>query len=423
MLKQLVQLVGAKNPEALGVDFKTALQRFGIPMLSPEEQLREQQRLLQAQTQPAAVAPRPGVAGIQQEPGTSTGFSYVQHPEVIQLSETDDFIASLPSSTHFADERTRKLAARLHRLYRNDFRDRVKDLATRIEDDEFKIELGDSDLIDVDAESLNVLLAAEDEEGVSTGAKAAAAVVSATAAKRIAKRIVDGWTWPQEKLSQLAGATANALQRIFSVALGEVADTTGLSKRPDKDATKAWSFERAEFLASQTDKSLRDELRTFIANALQEGHTDPKDLAREMRSHFSDRPASKSGTVAVTETVGAWNRATLEVARANDVKQVQAIDAQKGPTDEECEERDGKLFPIKAALREDEKERHPNCTLEWRVLQPEVELSLRFSDEMDPNQMAYYDQAEGVIWFSEDSSRPERKRYMEALCRSLEAAA
>lgn len=419
-LKQIIQLVGQTDPFSLGVDIKSAMERIGIETLSPQEQARQRAELAAQTTAPATVAPQPGVAGVVAEPGTATGFSYVQHPEVIQLSDGDDFIAGLPSSAHFADERSRKLALRLRNLYRTEFRARMNDLADQIEAGEFKINLSE---LDIDPESLDVLIAAEEEEGVSPGAKAAAAVISRTAAKKIANQIVNAWEWPQEKLSQLAGATANVFQRIFNTAAGEVSDQAGFDKTPDKEVGQRWAFDRAESLVSQTDKSLRDEAKTFIRNALTEGHTEPKDLAKEMRSHFSERPASKSGTVAVTETVGAWNRAALEVARANGVKQVQAIDAQKGPTDKDCEDRDGKLFTIKGAIKEDERERHPNCTLEWRIFQPAVELSLEFSDAMDVYQLGAYDKDSQTVFFSEDSTRPERKRYMKTLGHTLEARA
>lgn len=411
MLKQIIQLIGQQDPFALGVDIRTSLGNMGIPLLSPTEQKRQQEELMAAKTLPTEATPRPNAAGVQNVQGSLLGYEYVGHPEVIHLSDTDDFIAELPNSAHFADEKTRKLAARLHRLYKKEFRDRVRDLAAQIEAGDITIQLSEG-------EEADLWLA--DEDGFTAGQKAAATVVSATAAKKIANRIVDGWTWPAQQLQFLAGATANTLQSVFKAALSTMKASTGFAKTPDADSYKEWSFDRGAEVVAQTDKSLREEMATFIRDALVDGHTEPKDLASEMRSHFSDRPASKSETVAVTETVGAWNRATLELAAANDVKQVRAIDAQKGPTDRTCEERDGRLFTVKTALKEDQKERHPNCTLEWQILSPDVELSLQFSDKMDVNQLAAYDSENQIVWFSEDSSVPERRRYMDALLKSLE---
>jgi hypothetical protein len=422
-LKQIIQLIGQQDPFALGVDIRTALGNLGMPLLTPAEQKRQQEELIAAKTAPVEATPRPNAAGVQNVQGSATGYEYVQHPEVIHLSDTDDFIASLPASAHFADEETRKVAARLHRLYKKEFRDRVKDLASKIEAGDISIQLSGDDFGDADAEALGYLVAAEDEEGVSPSTKVAATVVTAAAAKKIANQIVDKWTWPQQQLSYLAGATANALTRVFSKAITSLADQTGLTKRPDSNAVKEWTFDRGREVVEQTDKSLRQEMAVFIREALVDGHTDPKDLAREMRSHFSDRPASKSETVAVTETVGAWNRATLELAQANDVKQVQARDAQKGPTDDHCEKRDGRLFTVKGALKEDKDRRHPNCTLEWRMLQPDVQLSLQFTDRMESHQLATYDPESSTVWFSDESSPPERRRYLDSLIMTLEPRA
>jgi hypothetical protein len=297
-------------------------------------------------------------------------------------------------------------------MYRKDFRERGVDLADRIEEGDLKVVLSET-LGDV-----GIVLA--DEEG-SAADKAAVAALGAVAAKKVANKIVDAWAWPKERLAELAGATANVLGRIFGAAADEVASSNGLDAKVPRDDSQSWAFSRAEDVVQQTDSSLRDEMKTAIRDALADGKTEPEQIARELRSRFSDRPASKSGTVAVTETVGAWNTATLMAARANDVKQVQAIDAQKGPTDRECEERDGRLFRVRDALREDAKERHPNCTLEWRILRPEVALSLQFTDEMPPHQMSRYSPEEGVVWFSEDSTVQERKRYMVHLCSMLEA--
>lgn len=419
LLKQLIQLVGQKDPLLLGVNIPKAMERMGIEVMTPQEQDKQRADLIKAQlaAMPPTATPKPGVAAPMADPGTALGYSYVSHPEVILLSDGDDFIATLPTSSHFADETTRKLALRLRNMYRKDFRERVRDLADQIEEGDLKLVLSESI-----APKGQVLLAQDD--GLTAKQKAAAAagvVVGAAAAKKAAKKIVAAWQWPAERLAELAGATANVLTRIFGAAADEVASTNGLDSKVPRDDSQSWAFSRAEDIVQQTDSSLRDELETAVREALLDGNVEPKDLAGELRSRFSDRPASKSGTVAVTETVGAWNTATLMAARANDVKQVQAIDAQKGPTDRQCEDRDGKLFRVRDALKEDAKERHPNCTLEWRILQPQVALSLQFTDEMPPHQMSRYDPDESIVWFSEDSTVQERKRYMKHLVTMLEA--
>ena len=70
--------------------------------------------------------------------------------------------------------------------------------------------------------------------------------------------------------------------------------------------------------------------------------------------------------IAAAETRYAQNRTVVDVYRsAGNVVGLRAIDAQKGPTDEHCEWRNGRLFDFDDASGEMEAHMHPNCTLVW----------------------------------------------------------
>lgn len=137
-----------------------------------------------------------------------------------------------------------------------------------------------------------------------------------------------------------------------------------------------------------------------IFKALTEGRTagqGPREIAREMRSEvegrsmypglydaafeaakargWSDEKASAAGDraarqyraelIARTETKYAQNVSTLELAKGSGTfDKLQAVDAQLGPTDEICEERNGGIYSFEDAEAETEEE-HPNGSLSW----------------------------------------------------------
>jgi len=73
----------------------------------------------------------------------------------------------------------------------------------------------------------------------------------------------------------------------------------------------------------------------------------------------------RSEVVARTESKYAQNVSTLHDSRASGLfTGMQAVDAQLGPTDDECEARDGSIYSFEDADIENESE-HPNGTLSW----------------------------------------------------------
>jgi hypothetical protein len=92
---------------------------------------------------------------------------------------------------------------------------------------------------------------------------------------------------------------------------------------------------------------------------------------------------------------------------------VQALDAQKGPTDAECERRNGRLFSIADAWKESARE-HVRGTLGWRILPPNVQLSLRYvSREETGGVAARIDSGESTIHLVEGLAPDVEGEYLD----------
>lgn len=117
-------------------------------------------------------------------------------------------------------------------------------------------------------------------------------------------------------------------------------------------------------MSRQATESLMD----AIADGRALGHG-PGELALDIRDTIPRGPWSSSDVraevIARTETAHAQNYASLEAYRASDtVTMVQLMDAQLGPTDEVCEERNGRVVTFEEA-EEAMAEEHPNGTLSF----------------------------------------------------------
>lgn len=420
-IKQIIQLVGQADWQDLGIDLRKAAERAGLPLLTPAQQQEQRNQMIRdsGNTVPSTDPPANGETQVVEDDNNPAGFSYVQMNHSIHLSNDAEMMAALPTSRHFADEQSKKLAVRLQKLYSKDYRARIKDFANFISNAE--IELSAEDLNEIDSEALQTLMLAEEEDGVTSG-EVAVTVLTAVAAEKLARELVEAWTWPERNLADLATSTANLYGKIFSLALRNEADATGFQKQPSPERAEEWVAQHTETLVESTHSSLKSEIETALADVFRRGIADPDDVAKEIRSHFSDRPVSKSETLAVTETVDAWNTATLMLGEANGIKQAQALDAQKGPTDRECEDRNSVIFSLEEAFEEDAKQRHPRCTLEWRLLRPEIELSVE-THELPPDTVAVFNEEKQKVFMSDSASRSEEKRYMLTLGASLEAVA
>ena len=119
------------------------------------------------------------------------------------------------------------------------------------------------------------------------------------------------------------------------------------------------------------DEQARRALRDAIARGVEEG-LEAAEIADDIRDRvprgrFRD-PRTRARLIARTEIKFAENKATIEYARSSDgVVMLRARDNQTGYNDEECTDRDGRIFTPMDAERQLVRE-HPNGTLEFEPI-------------------------------------------------------
>ena len=228
-------------------------------------------------------------------------------------------------------------------------------------------------------------------------------------AQKAADRIMAHWTYETPVSKRTTERAEKALADIFSRAGKLELQNVRLPAadwKPGDDKLLGWVSDNAAAMVSSVDETTRTELHDFLVDAIKEDKN-ATEIADDLRKQFSDFPGWKADRVARTEVRKFYNAATLFAAQAAGVTQVQALDARKGPTDAECEHRNGRFFSIDDAFREDAKE-HPNGTLAWRIVKG-AELSIkRVKPDESPDYMARFDEDERTIYLRTDLD-PERE--------------
>jgi hypothetical protein len=360
------------NSANLPVDWPKMLERFQIDRLDGEQlvdfEKRMTQQAEQASQPPQTPAQPNGAAGV-----TDTGF-YYDAPEKIQL-EDEVLLASLPKTKHYSDQAVLAQTRLVRRLYFNLLTEQYEDFARYLTED---ADLGLSD----------------DDQ--------------------IAERIVRSW--------KFVGRSAAAAVKGVTVALGKVLARAGAlelsssrlktdSWNPEDTTLTNWARDHLGETIRSIDETTRKQLAVFLATQMGKG-LDAEALAAEVRKHFADFPAWRADLIAREETKHFYNAGTLFAAESAGAEQVQALDGQAGPTDAECERRNGRLFPIEQAWAESAAE-HVRGTLSWRIV-PGAQLSFtRHTQEEMGEQAARLDQAERVIYLAEGLDSATEGRYLE----------
>jgi hypothetical protein len=368
----------------------------------------------------------PGVTGggSQPEPepqGAAVGFAdaefvYYYPMDSIDLSAevtaVDNFLAGLPGSKHYEDKQMRALAVQLRRVWASHFRKVYKDLAKYVnkldkfefEDDDVKLTYGQDGMEFADAAKV-------------AAAAAAVAFVTKKQAEKAARKIVNEFKLSGKTFNELAEKSAVIMRKMLKRATFLDAKQAGvkLDQTPDEQFD-AFLEEQTGRLIKLSHKTLADEVREFLITEIRDGST-PSQIADAMVVQFENFPTTKADRIARSETRDAANAATLITGEATGIKYVKAHDALKGPTDKDCEERDGKLLTIKEAWRELRKE-HPYGTLGFELI-PRMEFSIQFVNELPPDapedHFAYFDDATSTTYVLNDLDDNEVHIYLSAL--------
>jgi SPP1 gp7 family putative phage head morphogenesis protein len=355
------------NPTGLPIKLPELLERFRIDSLSGEELAEWERKLInqaQTSTPPPAPASPNGAAGT-----TDTGF-YYNAPEKIQL-EDEALLASLPKTKHYTDRavlaQTRLVRRTWHRLLTEQYEDFAKHVGGLNPADE----------------------------------------------QTRAEKIVGGWRYAASKSATAVKTLAGAMGKIFARA-GAVelaASKLDASSFDPTDATMTeWINANVGALVRNVDETTRRQLQTFLASELEKGRS-AQEIAEGIREHFASFPDWRADLIAREETKRVYNAATLFAAEAAGAEQVQALDAQHGPTDPDCEKRNGRLFNISDAWSESARE-HVRGTLGWRIVP--VALSLNYVEGEEANGLAArVDPGERVIHLVQGLAPGDEGEYLE----------
>jgi len=389
-MRELVQLVGQQESGAREiqkmVDIQKILTDRGIPTLSVAEQETRQADLeaqAAAANAPAPVAGGAGTVGLTPVP-TATGFAYVQPApiDVIMLADSaNSFIENLPPSPHYEDPTVISYARQLWNLYRDVYRDEYENAIDAVTEDDEPIELA------LQFQSDDVELATP---------------------RQIADRIISKWK-ASPKWEPALERTLDLFGRLSRRAASIELRRSNVEGKLDNEDAEDWIRRHTADFASKVAQTTRTEVRDFIERQIAEGVTDRDELAKLARAHFSDFADWKADRLVRTEVRDVYNAATLMAARSAGINRVQALDARGGDdTDADCVDRNGQIFTLEAAFKEDE---HPNGTLAWRMVPVELTVERRDTDEIR------YD--DGVLTLSNDMTPEAESRTLLAVVDSM----
>lgn len=360
------------------LDTRGLLERLGMPLVSEKEIARQREeaaKALEQETPPVINPDNQGNAAVD-----GAGFYIAGRPS-LTLSDTEDFIASLPDIRAFKDKVILSKTKAIRTMWKSAYKDIYSDFAKHVMSINFNTENFDE-------------------------------------ADDLAERIIESWAFEQNPTQELVDNTRNilsdAIRRAGETELSSV--DVDPNWNPDITDVAQYLEDRGALLVEAINDTVREELRSFLAEEIRKGSTQEQ-IVSGIQTHFADFPEWKADRLARTEIKEAYNHATLVAGDQSGFNTVQARDALKGPTDEECEERDGKFFGIAEALNIKD---HPNGTLQWQLVQGQ-NLSIDYVENMPDgsDSLAYFDADNEVVYLSNTIPESVEKDYLYTLGDSL----
>lgn len=402
-IKAIIQLFGQADPTTLEVDMREILKQLNIPLLTPQQVEQEKQKAAQEaqQSQPPQTNSSNGYAGVNQ-----WGF-YEQPREIVKLESTIDdekieLAEWIPDTPHFEDAEIKALAQEFNKEWEGIFGSFYDAYATAIEHVE-EVALSEEKML---------LLARSEDEANKYVDKFLESFALTPQEREKQVRRVAGWL---RSIMDLAGRKEVSRLR--------VTDAKWDVESPD---VVEWSRKHAGELVTTAGRTTKRELRKYITQKLAEPGWDWKDIAAGVREKFPRKwPGWKADRVARTETMLAYNTAGLMAYEQNGITHVRAHDAAiPERSDPDCIARNGKIFTLADAWKEQAKE-HPNGTLSWSPLPMLVPTSIQFSEhdgltyKGQPTK-AYIDKETYEVHFDSEITDEEMGEFLTALSERLD---
>lgn len=406
IVKQLLQLVGQTKGIVLPVDTRQLLREANIPLLTTQQQKTLEEKVAkeaEAMQPPVQNPEKVGMQGYNSGvTKTPLGNVYVSPPQMIALEETHQhFLQALPKITPFEDQSVRASAVRIRKTFMKRYKDQIDTFVTHLKD------------------HTPLMLAQTSppaEEAKEPGAsEQPPSPLFPTVAAATATAIVAAWfaQRTEDKTPNLLGAVVTKIVNRAGERELHLANLDGDSF--DKDGTKNWVDRYVEKSMSSIDTTLQAEMVSFLTDELQKT-IDPAKIVEAVENHFSTTPETHAERVARATTRDSYNYGMLVAGQDAGVQQVQAHDASDGDnpdTDPRCVERNGRIFPISAALEEEE---HPYGTLHWSYLSTDGLSIERVDDfplnlEVPAGSKAAYDDETETLYIASDATNLEESEY------------
>lgn len=410
-IKQLITLLGQKNPENLNVDIRALLEEEGVRTNSEAQQkvIEEKHKADIENSKPPITEPtkKEGVAGYNAGvEKTETGeHVYFQPGQELYLGadfatklgiENRSFVDSLPKIPPYEDAVTRSAALQMRKVLMDRYKHQITSLASQIR-------------------NRTVLKLAEPKQEQSSRPG-----LGAGAARAAAGGAVAAW------LSDQALTTPAAAKRLKEI-LSRIAAQAGKKELKlanldtgvyDPSSIEQWVNKYTDENLNLMDHTTQDVFKDFLEKQLQQ-NSHPEIVAQTLEDHFAEMPITYAARAVRAMTRDSYNEGMLQAAEDAGIDQVMAHDASEGTnlnTDKKCINRNGKVYSIKDARKETE---HPNGTLHWSYLTTS-NLSVRITDdipdslELSDNMMAGYDVNSEILYIRNHAKESENK-YLLAL--------
>lgn len=413
LVKQIITLLGQKNPENIPVDIRELLRQNGIPLTTEAQQKhleekKKEEAELNSKPPPMAPVKKEGAAGYNAGvEKTETGENvYFQPGEELYLGidsiagvdaiEARSFVNSLPKTPPYQDATVRTAAIQMRKLLRDRYKGQISSFANQIRN-----------------KTVLKLAQSEEPQPSKPGLSAGAAKIAAAGA-------VAAWTAEQAMhFTPVASRLKDIVGRISGAAGKRELKLAQLDPSVfNPDDLESWAGDYAQENLQLMDSTVQDQFKEFLEGQLaRDSH--PDIVAQAIEDHFAELPETHSTRAVRAQTRDAYNEGMLQAAEDAGIDQVMAHDASSGTnlnTDIKCIKRNGKVFNIKDARKETE---HPNGTLYWTYLNTSnlsVEITDNIPDslELTDNMMAGYDSNSETLYIKNSGKNSEDK-YMIAL--------
>jgi hypothetical protein len=400
--KQLITLIGQKEPHKLPINIRKLLEEGGYPLIT-EAQEKEEKKSREEEvekSQPPAMLPKKeGVQGYNVGvEKTETGeHIYFQPGEELNLSVTSPgFLDRLPKIPPYEDPTVRSAAMKMRKLMVDRYKKQISSFSKQIRD-RAVLKLA------------QVEKQVPEKPGLGSGAAkvAAAGAISAWLAAQ-AVDFAPTLVTLRELTSKILGAAGRKELKLANL------DPSLFSP----ESQSKWVDDYVEENLKGIDRTIRLEVENFLQNQLEE-NSHPDTVANAIEEHFSELPQTHADRVVRSQTREAYNKGVLQAAIDSGISQVLAHDASDGAdltTDIKCQKRNGNIYSPQEAMKEEE---HANGTLWFSYLNTQ-NLSVEITDdfpvhlEVTERMPAAYDDSSETLYIR-DRAKDSKEIYVLSL--------